>query len=120
VEDLTRAIELDSSDHTAYVDRAWANNRRGAFDQAIRDSDQAIRLNPTLHEAHYHKGSAYLGKKMYPPAVESLTRAIELKSDYAFAYLERSKAYRALGKKDLAAKDLRAARKYNPSLKTSD
>jgi tetratricopeptide (TPR) repeat protein/predicted Ser/Thr protein kinase len=120
VEDLTRAIELDPSDPTAYVDRAWAHNQRRAFDQALRDADEALRLNPILHEANYQKGSAYLGKEKYLQAVESLTQAIKLKSDYALAYLERSKAYRAMGKNDLAASDLRAARKYNPSLSTSD
>ena len=56
--DLTRQETMA----TAYYNRGNAWARKGIFDKAIADYDEAIRLNPNYAEAHSNRGSAWFDK----------------------------------------------------------
>lgn len=71
----------------ALLIRASAYDQRGDFDQAIKDLDESIRLNPSSSHAVDTRGWEYLRKFDYKQAIENFDRAIELepKNDYAYA-----------------------------------
>jgi tetratricopeptide (TPR) repeat protein len=50
-----------------------------------------------------------------PQAIADLTIAIELRPNYALNYKNRAKAYELIGKKALAAADLKAAKACPPT-----
>ncbi len=59
--------------------RAGAYNDLNQPDRAIEDCDQgAIRLNPQLSGAYYHRGNAYRGVNQLRKAIEDYRKAIEL------------------------------------------
>lgn len=62
LEDCTRAIELNSKYWQFYSNRAFANLRLSNFDQAISDSEIAIKLRPKSEDAYYLRGLARLRK----------------------------------------------------------
>ena len=57
--DLTKSIELNSQDFSAYHWRGYIFGVRGDFEHAITDLTKAIELNPRDGEAYYYRGMAY-------------------------------------------------------------
>ena len=58
----------------AFSDRGIAYARKGQYDRAIEDLDQAIRLNPNYAAAFNNRGSAYSAKGDLDRAIELTTR----------------------------------------------
>ncbi|HEV1994259.1 MAG TPA: tetratricopeptide repeat protein, partial [Candidatus Acidoferrum sp.] len=52
-----------------------------AFDAAIEEAQQVVKLHPDFLPAHYWLGSAYREKKMYPQAMETFQHARRLSGD---------------------------------------
>ncbi len=63
--------------------------KKGEYDKAIKDNDEAIRLDPTLPEAFYNRGSAWLQKKEYDKAIKDFNEAIRIYPKFALAFCER-------------------------------
>jgi tetratricopeptide (TPR) repeat protein len=55
-----------------------------------------------LAESHNSLGSVYLGKKMYPEAVEQFQKAVSLESYYVFPVAGLAKAYSEMGETERA------------------
>ena len=51
---------------------------RGANDQAIKDFDEALRLNPKLATAYWQRGVAYAKRRGFDPASNDYDEAIRL------------------------------------------
>lgn len=56
VESYTRAIQLDARNALYYANRAAAYSSLLMWEEAIRDCDQSIALDPTYSKAHSRKG----------------------------------------------------------------
>ena len=108
--DLTRLLEIEPENHTAYTGRAWAFNEAEDYGHGREAADQAIRLWKHSAEAYFQRAYACYGLGLHQDAVNDATKAIELRPKYAWAYHARSLAHAALGHKDLAEKDLAQAR----------
>lgn len=67
--------------------RASAYDERGDHDQAIKDLDESIRLNPSSSRAIDTRGWEYLRKFEYKRAIDDFDRSILLnpKNEYAYA-----------------------------------
>ena len=78
---------------------------RTKYDDAVRDFDAAIKLNPKNAEAFYNRGLANgkLGK--YDAAIDDYGEAIRLNPKDAEAPFNRGLAYMRVDKNDFAARD---------------
>ena len=76
----------------------------GDKDAVTADFVKAIELYPG-HNAYLHKALAFRELGEYEQAIADLSRAIELKADYAYASLNRGIIYQVLGEKAKAEVD---------------
>src|SRR5262249_29907329 len=98
---LIQSGELTGVDAApAFYNRGVGYGRKGEYDRAIQDYDQAIRLKPDLAEAFNNRGSAYGNKGQYARAIQDFDEAIRLKPDYAGAFSNRGSSYLNKGQYD--------------------
>src|SRR5689334_5928351 len=62
----------------AYLGRANAYQDKKDYDRAIKDYDEAIRLNPNYGDAYNNRGLTYKSKKEFDRAIEDFNEAIRL------------------------------------------
>ena len=91
-----------------------AKQKEGKHKEAIKDYDQAIKLNPDLTEAYNNRGNAKSRLKQYPEAIKDYDQAIKLNPDLAEAYNNRGIAKSDLKQYQEAIKDHDQAIKLNP------
>jgi tetratricopeptide (TPR) repeat protein len=84
----------------AYTVRGEAYLALSRYDEAIKDLDQALRLNPNLAIAYYKRGQAYFAKGQYDQAIRDYDRAGELAPNLGLVLNERCWA-RAVANKEL-------------------
>jgi len=99
---------------TIYFYRGNAYNKKGEYDRAIADFNQALQLNPKLAAFFYHRGSAYGHKGEYDRAIADFTQALKLNPNYAEAFHNRGNAYNDKKEYDRAISDYNQALKLNP------
>ena len=114
IEAYSHAIELNPN-NVAYNNRGAAYLKKGAYDQAIKDLNKAIKLNPNDAFAYNNRGTAYFGKGEFDRAIKDYNKAIELNLNDAGAYCNRGAAYLKKGTYDRAIEDLNKAIKLNPN-----
>ncbi len=118
IDELTRCMELgglsDRNLAAASNNRAFIYLIKGDYDQAIRDFDAAIRLNPLFTQAHYGRGNAYRRKKAYDQAIQDFDVVIRLNSASARAYRSRCWTYGLMRRPDQALPDCNESLRINP------
>lgn len=65
-------------------------------DDALKAYEQAIELNPALHDAHYNRGNVFMSRKEYSSAISNFKKAIEINPNYGAAYANMGICYGAL------------------------
>jgi tetratricopeptide (TPR) repeat protein len=101
----------------AFYNRANAYNRKGEYDWAIADYDQAIKLEANFVLAFYNRGNAYGNKGQLDRAIQDFNQAIKLDPKNAYALRSRSIAKAQKGDKAGAAADLAQAQRLDPNIK---
>jgi tetratricopeptide (TPR) repeat protein len=101
---LTKAIAIKPSRYLLYDLRGRAHSMLGDKDAVTADFIKAIELRPG-HNVYLHKALAFCELGEYAQAIADLSWAIELKADYAYAYLKRGVIYQRLGEKENAKVD---------------
>jgi len=86
----------------AYHNRSVAYNRKGEYDRAIADLDEAIRLDPKFALAYNNRGVAYKNKGELDRAITDFDEAIRLNPKYALPHDNRGNAYKNKGEYDRA------------------
>jgi tetratricopeptide (TPR) repeat protein len=111
----TEAINLNSNDFRAYINRG--NTHRALQDNqaAIADYNQAIKINPNYAITYNNRGAAHndLGDKQ--AALADYNEAIRLNPHYAWAYSGRGNVRNDLGDKQAALADYNQAIKIDPN-----
>ena len=78
----TRVIQSGREDQrdlaSAYFNRGLVYGHKSDFDRAIRDFDQAIKINPNYVEALYSRGLTYSNKGLWDRAIQDYDEAIKL------------------------------------------
>src|ERR1700740_1708386 len=99
---------------TAFDNRAVAYRRKGQYDRALQDYEQAIRLNPNNANAYNNRGIIYRIKGEYGRAIADYDEAIWLKNgDFPVAYYNRALAYADKGEYELSLRDFDAVVRFN-------
>jgi tetratricopeptide (TPR) repeat protein len=92
---------------------AWV--KKGEYDQAIADYNQAVRLDPDYAYAYNNRGKAWNRKKEYDRAIADLNQAIRLDPNYAHAYNNRGNAWSGKKEYDRAIADYNQALRLDPN-----
>ena len=112
--DYTEAIRLDPNQDYFYYSRSKLYRQKGLIDLALADLDIALKVrpanSPAAEQLYNERGDLYFDKGEYERSIRDYTEAIRLKPDYSFFYEDRAKAYRKMGKNDLAAADEQKAK----------
>ncbi|MEE8350834.1 MAG: tetratricopeptide repeat protein [Rhodospirillales bacterium] len=98
----------------AFTNRAFAYKRKGQWDKAIADYDEAIRLVPDLFFAFNNRGNAYYFKGQLDKAIENYDKALHLQPDFAEALNNRGNVYRKKGQLDKAIENYDKAIELEP------
>jgi tetratricopeptide (TPR) repeat protein len=97
-----------------YFHRGNAYNKKGEYDRAIADFNQAIQLNPKDAKAFNNRGNAYDEKGEYNRAIADFNEALKLNPKDAGAFNNRGSSYHKKGEYNRAAADFNEALKLNP------
>jgi tetratricopeptide (TPR) repeat protein len=98
----------------AYCNRGVVLKDMGRFDEAIRDYDKAIALNPSFDKAFYDRAVAFNKIGRVDRALADFDRAITLDPLYAPAYSQRGSLYLKMGVHDKAVSDYNKAISLDP------
>jgi tetratricopeptide (TPR) repeat protein len=111
LKDCTLKGQLEKKQEAAvgYCDLGNSYHGLGDYQQAIKDFDRAIELDPKLAEAYWGRGKTYHGLGDYQQAIKDFDRAIELDPKLAEAYWDRGKTYNELGKYQQAIENWKRA-----------
>jgi len=99
---------------TAFATRAAARVARGEVDLAIRDLDEAIRLNPSFVLALESRGGLHMKKQRYDRAIQDYDEAIRLNPSFADAYYSRGVNYERRGQHERAIEDFDQVLRLEP------
>ena len=106
-----------------YINRGLAKHDKGTkedsieqYDEAIKDYDAAIDINPYSTESYTNRGSAQLYKKQYDAAIKDYNKAIEYNSRDARIYNNLGRAEFLLKKIYESIKNFDRAIEINPKL----
>ena len=96
---------------TAFDNRGVAYRRKGEYDRALQDYEQAIQLNPS----NDNRGIIYRINGEYARAIADYDEAIWLKNgDFPAAYYNRALAYADKGEYELSLRDFDVVMRFNP------
>ena len=126
--DFTKALELTSREEKnlifdIFVSRGDAYRRLGKLDYALKDYSGALQLSPRHKSIKYiytNTASIWFAKGDYEKAIDNLSNAIAIDSEFDFAYYERARVW--FQKKDFqrALIDAKEAARLKPANKKYD
>jgi tetratricopeptide (TPR) repeat protein len=79
---LNRVVELDPGRKLAYNQLAYAHYQAGQYEEAIAAIDKYIGLAPDEPNPYDSRGDMLAGHGRIDPAIESYTKALEMKADF--------------------------------------
>ena len=109
LENLDKAVMLESSNPTILVNRGLVQDELGQHEKAIADYTRAIELDETLAEAYYNRANAHHNLEQFEQAIADYTQAIEQVPDFAYAYVNRAINLEAIDENERAIADLKRA-----------
>lgn len=109
-----RSGELEAENlATMYRTRGQAYNESGAYDLAIADFDQALKLNPYSATSLRRRGEARHALGQYDRALADFDKAIELFPNFSGAFRDRGTTYFFKGDIGRAGADYETALRLN-------
>lgn len=74
----TEAIALDPKNHVLFSNRSAAHAKAGNYEEALKDAEETIKLNPTWPKGYSRKGSVLSYMQKYVEAFEVYQKGLEL------------------------------------------
>ncbi len=111
---FSRRIEADPMDIFALLMRGAAWEQKGQSDNAIKDFDACIRLNPTAAIFFNSRANAWKARKDFDKAIPDYDEAIRLDPKYALAIRNRGDAWSEKKEYDKAIRDFDEAIRLDP------
>ncbi|MEM7474858.1 MAG: tetratricopeptide repeat protein [Planctomycetota bacterium] len=112
---FTKKLDKERSD-TNYYDRGCLWHKRGEYDLAISDFNDAIRLDPDDAALYNGRGSAYTSTKQLERAMVDFDKAIQLDPSNAMVFNNRGFAFADKKQYDRALADYDQAIRLDPTL----
>ena len=112
--DAQRALSLDPKQPRALTMRGTMRYLGRDYAGARTDLEEAVRLDSREAVPWNSLGAVHLAQGHTDLAIQAFTRAVDLKPDYAEAYLNRALAYCALKQFDRAMPDFDASIRLQP------
>ena len=72
-----------------YIGLSYQQEKKGRYEEAIKEYNQAIELNPNFAEAYNNRGNAKHELRRYEEAIKDYDQAIELNPNFAEAHNNR-------------------------------
>jgi tetratricopeptide (TPR) repeat protein len=110
---ITSGIGLS---HNIHNNLALAYDRIGKYEEAIKELNEALRLNPDYIEVHNNLGVTYDRMEMPEIAEDELKEALKLNPNYTEALCNLGNIYARSGRYEEAACELQEALRINPEL----
>lgn len=99
-----------------FVNRGILYSRIDAIENALKDYDAGLTLDPTMGEGYVDRGAAYIVLKRYDDALRDINKGIELNSNrLQIAYYDRAIIQEALGNVRAAYEDYKKAVEIEPN-----
>ena len=98
----------------AYTNRCYVYNLRGDYDRAIRDADQAIRLDPRVAVFYQSRGAIMHERRDFDRAIADFSEMMRVDPKNMFAFHLRGRTYREKRDFDRAIADFNEANRLNP------
>ncbi len=105
IADLSQSLKRHP-DAGVLTNRALAYQAFGQEEDALRDLDRAIELDPHQVAAWFNRGTLYLKRGRWKKALADLDRAVELAPEAPGPYFNRAVAYWNLGEREKAIRDM--------------
>lgn len=113
IEHYTAVLDKNPTDERAVSCRCWAYMAIRDYDRALRDGEEAVRLNPTSTAWKNNRGEVYIKRKEYDKAIDEFTAILNAAPQYFFALYNRSEAYLRTKQFAKAKADVEAALRTN-------
>jgi predicted Zn-dependent protease len=105
----TEILDKNPKDERAISCRCWAYMAINELDRALKDGEEAVRLNPNSSAWKNNRGECFIKRKEYDKAIAEFTELLDSNPKYFFALYNRSEAYVRTRQFDKALKDIEAA-----------
>lgn len=103
----------------AHINLATLQRKEGNADAALKNYNEALRLQPKDHEALCNRGNIYLDRKQFDLAMNDYNSSLMVKPDYHPSFDNRGVLYMQLGKTDSALLDFNRALQIKPDYKAT-
>lgn len=120
IRDITESIQLNAKNKTAYANRSIAYLSTGQYEKALSDYQEYLKFDPNNPNFWYESGMVQRSLKRNQDAINSLSRAIQLKPDFNIAYRERARAHAQAGNKSAAQQDYQKATQMGVPMEAMD
>jgi len=101
----------ESKPELAHTNQGTTYSKKGKYNEAIKEYDKAIAINPNCTLAYYNRSVAYTKTRQYDKAINDCNKVLQLDPRHANSYYTRGVSYWHLGSKNQAVKDLQSAAK---------
>jgi tetratricopeptide (TPR) repeat protein len=105
IEQITKAINLDSKKAKYFNNRGLIYQQLLQFTEALDDFQESLQLDPNLSQAHCNKGNILQELHRYDEAKDSFSTAIHIDPEYADAYFNRGNLWVILKNIEKAIED---------------
>jgi tetratricopeptide (TPR) repeat protein len=105
----TAILDKDPTDERAISCRCWAYMAINELDRALRDGEEAVRMNPDSPAWKNNRGEVFIKRKEYDKAIAEFSDLLTNNPGYFFALYNRSEAYVRSRQFDKALMDIQQA-----------
>ncbi|HEX3147974.1 MAG TPA: tetratricopeptide repeat protein [Gemmataceae bacterium] len=89
----TAVLDKDPTDERAISCRAWAYMAVHELDRALKDAEEAVRLNPESTAWKNNRGECFIKRKEYDKAIAEFSDLLTTNPRYFFPLYNRAEAY---------------------------
>jgi tetratricopeptide (TPR) repeat protein len=93
IDHYTALLDKTPEDERAISCRCWAYMAVADYDRALKDGEEAVRLNPDSPAWKNNRGEVFLKRKEYDKAIVEFSALLDQNPNYFFALYNRSEAY---------------------------